>query len=199
MMIMSFFEVVDVLPYVQSFDLIVNGHQIELSEQQQTTLQEGVQELFENSLTMPAFAVTFDEIFKEEIQDGTFVLMKFDRVFKVNELPFDELVFKVQPDFQGFNLYRGMRGIFQGRCIYIDLNGKDMQALADCVKALIPVNEGVEQGVNNIDNGIENDTENGEKQNDDDTTNDENVTDDKLNEEQNVVFNNPENTENLPK
>ncbi len=131
MMIMSFFEAVDVLPYAQSIDVIVDGHDVVLTEEEQDALEQKVFELFENSHTVPAFGVMFDEMYREEIQNGKFVSLKFGRLLEVNGLPFDELVFRVEPDYYGFNLYRGVRGVFQGRCIYIDLVEKNMQELYD--------------------------------------------------------------------
>ena len=141
MMIMSFFQTVDALPYVQSADLIVNGNEIVLTEDEQAQLQQQVVQLFEGSHTMPAFGVMFDDMYHEAIQKGTYVSLKFGRVFEVNELPFDELVFQVSPDWSGFNLFRGMNGIFQGRCIYIDLNGKTMQEFSDFINSLPAVQE----------------------------------------------------------
>lgn len=150
MMIMSFFETVDVLPYVQSVDLMVDGKEIVLTEEESAKLQEEVFALFENSRTMPAFGVCFDEMHKEEVKNGTFVSLKFDGIYQVNDLPFDELVFKVERDFQGFNLCRGMRGIFQGRCIYIDLVQKDMSALSSFIESLPTVQEAkIPQSENN--------------------------------------------------
>ena len=136
MMIMSFFEAIDVLPYAQSIDLIVDGHDVVLSEEEQANLEQKLFELFEGSHTMPALGVMFDEMYREEIQNGKFVSLKFGRVLEVNGLPFDELVFRVDADSYGFNLYRGVRGVFQGRCIYIDLVDKNMQEFYDFINNL---------------------------------------------------------------
>lgn len=148
MMIMSFFETVDVLPYVQSADLLVNGNDVVLTEDEQAQLRQQVIDLFEDSHTMPAFGVMFDEQFHEVVKDGTFVSLKFGRIMEVNELSFDELVFQVSPDFYGFNLFRGMHGIFEGRCIYIDLNGKTMQEFSDFINTLPAVKDALSNAEN---------------------------------------------------
>lgn len=132
-MIMTFFEAKDVLPFVSTYSLMVDGNVVELSEQEQQSLEESVCQMFENSFTMPAFGVVFDKMFQEDVKTGVFVSLKFDQPMEVNNLPFDELVFKVDPTFQGFNLMRGNHGVFQGRCIYIDLHGSSMQDLFDCI------------------------------------------------------------------
>jgi len=139
MMIMSFFEAVDVLPYVQNLDLYVNGNQIVLTEEEQANLQQKVEELFDGSHTMPAFGVTFPKMHEEAMKDGIFISLKFGQVLEVNELPFDELVFQIRPDFHGFNLERGLKGVFEGRCIYIDLLEKDMSELYDAITSLTGV------------------------------------------------------------
>ncbi|MGN1201597.1 MAG: hypothetical protein ACI4R8_05045 [Candidatus Caccovivens sp.] len=129
MMIMSFFEAIDVLPYVESANIIYDGHVIELTQEEQSDLLENVNTMFEKSRTMPAFGVVFDDMYREIVQDGHFISLKFPQIIEVNGLPFDELVFKVEPESQGFNLMRGMKGIFQGRCIYIDLQDITMNDL----------------------------------------------------------------------
>ncbi len=137
LMIMSFFEAIDVLPYATQANIIVDGNAIEISEEQQDQLFVSIQNLFENSKTMPAFGVTTPEMFEEELKSGTFVSMKFDSLFEVNGLPFDELVFRVDRDYHAFNLVRGVDGVFGGRCIYIDLDEKDMSEFDNFVKTLV--------------------------------------------------------------
>ena len=139
MMIMSLFQVTDALPYVQSANLLVNGHEIVLTETEQADLQSQVEKLFENSHTLPALGVVFDEEFKEDVKNGVFVSLKFDGVFEINDLPFEELFFRVNPDVYGFNLFRSNHGIVQGRCIYVDLDGKTMQEFSDYVNSFSAV------------------------------------------------------------
>ena len=131
MMILSFFEATQVLPYATDYSVYVNGNVVEISEADREALKEKVEAIFESSHTLPAFAVTTDEIFHEQIKDGIFVSIKFDNVLQINELPFDELIYKVEKDTHGFNLFRGMNGIFQGRCIYIDMMDGNMNDLYD--------------------------------------------------------------------
>lgn len=135
MILMSFFEAVDVLPYVQQVSLMVDGKEIVLTQEEQTKLQEQVNLMFENSRTMPAFGVMTEDMFKEHIQSGVFVSMKFAQVLEVNGLPFDELVFKVNPTAQGVDLIRGEKGVFQGRCIHLDLN-ENMQNMHNVIEEI---------------------------------------------------------------
>ncbi len=141
MMIMSFFQVTDALPFVQSQNLFVNGHEIVLTETEQADLKQQIETLFENSHTLPALGVVFDNEFKTDLQDGIFVSLKFDVPIEINDLPLDELWFRVSPEAFGFNLCRANHGIVQGRCIYVDLNGKTMQNFSDFVNSLPQVQE----------------------------------------------------------
>ena len=161
MMIMSFFVTVDALPFVQSAELLVDGKEIVLTEDEQSKLQQQVENLFEGSLTMPAFGVMFDDMFQEATSNGTFVSLKFGRILEVNGLPFDQIVFQVSPDWSGFNLFRGMNGVFQGRCIYIDLNGKTMQDFSDFINTL-PALQDVDNQVPEIEDVPADETSNQE-------------------------------------
>ncbi len=162
LMIMSFFETVDVLPYATEVGLVVDGNRIELSEEQQQNLEMQVEQLFENSRTMPAFAVTTQEMFEEELKDGTFVSLKFNGLFEVNGLPFDELMFRVDKEYHAFNLVRGLNGVFEGRCIYIDLDEKDMSEISDFISSInLQAVEGEEaDALKETEPNLENETQN---------------------------------------
>ena len=141
MMILSFFEAVDVMPYVDYSSLIVDGVEIELSEEQQEQLNSQILQMFENVHTLPSFGVVFNDMYQEQIQQGKFVSLKFGEVLELNSLPFDELVFEVVSESQGINLMRGMNGVFQGRCIYVDLLEKNMQQISEFVDNIVLNNE----------------------------------------------------------
>ena len=70
MMILSFFQMTDTLPFVQSENLLVNGHEIVLSENEQANFKLQVEKLFEDSRVMPALAVVFDNEFQESVKEG---------------------------------------------------------------------------------------------------------------------------------
>lgn len=136
MMIMSFFQVNEVLPFVQDIALDVNGQEVVLSQQQTEQLSQQIADLFQNSITLPALSVVFEEDFQQMHSDGTYISLKFGQTMQVNDLPFDELVFKVDPNVYSFNCFRGNEGVFHGRCIYVDLNGKTMQQFSAFVSEL---------------------------------------------------------------
>lgn len=141
MMILSFFEAVDVMPFVSSTSLLVDGNEIVLTEEEQCGLEEQVHLMLQNAHTLPAYGVITHEMFQEQILQGRYISLKFDNVLELSGLPFDELMIKVDQDAQAFDLMRGMKGIFQGRCVHIDLMGSDMKALSTYVDELIAEKE----------------------------------------------------------
>lgn len=143
MMIMSFFQAIDAMPFVQETQLYVGGQEIVLSEDQAAQLKEQVEELLQDSHTMPSLSVVFGDDFQDMFQERTFISLKFNSVYEINDLPFDELLFEVTPDSYGFNLFRGNSGIVQGRCVYIDLNGKTTNSFYQHVQGLLTQNQEV--------------------------------------------------------
>lgn len=153
MMIMSFFETTEVLPFVNTYNLLIDGHVQEMTVDEQNQLQQKVLDLFEDSRTVPALGVIFDDLYHQEIQNGRYISLRFDRVFEVNELPFDELVFRVDAESQGVNLMRGMNGVFDGRCIYVNFAEKDMTELNDFISSV--QNKTVQEEASNVQEGGE--------------------------------------------
>ncbi len=81
-----------------------------------------------NSLVMPAFGVSLNDITLQAMQRGVWVEFCFSDELVINELPFLRLLVEVKPDFSGFNVvrYTADRG-YAGRCFYLDLRGSDMR------------------------------------------------------------------------
>lgn len=132
-----FFEAIDVMPYVSSSSILVDGACIEISEEEQENLEMFVSNLFENAHTLPAFGVVTNELYQQHILKGKFVSLKFDRTLELAGLPFDELVFEVNEEASGFNLMRGINGVFQGRCVYVDLMENTMKELATFIDKVV--------------------------------------------------------------
>ena len=61
LMIMSFFQVQDVLPYANQIEIISNGNTVVLSQEQQDDLMQEIKDLLADSHTVPAFGVVFGE------------------------------------------------------------------------------------------------------------------------------------------
>ncbi len=69
---------------------------------------------------MPAFGVAIDNLVKKDFRRGVWMSIKFKDTQIVNEMPFDELLVNIHKGWSGFNLIRGNKGIYEGRCFYLD-------------------------------------------------------------------------------
>ena len=143
MMFSAILNVTDVFPYGQ-MNLIYNGNVIEITDEEKADIQSEFINYLENSHEMPAFGVIFPELYNQMIKDGYYLNFKFDCHFEINGLPFDELTIKINENDQGFNIYRGVDGVFQGRCFYINTENASTN-LYNVIKSI------VEKGNLNVD------------------------------------------------
>lgn len=86
-------------------------------------------EIMQGSHTMPAFGVSIHTETLKSLQNGVWLKLIYNGTQSVDNMPFDELLIEVKPNFSGFNIIRGNKGIYEGRCFYIDLVNKDMTLL----------------------------------------------------------------------
>ena len=81
---------------------------------------------------MPAYGVSLNNLTVEEMQKNLWLEFEFGKELQHNGMPFEKLLVQVQKEFYGFNLIRYMSGHgYDGRCFYLDLNGKNMDGLYD--------------------------------------------------------------------
>lgn len=96
--------------------------------------------LFEDICThsreMPAYGVSLNEETQKELTKGIWVEFVFDITQTHNEMPFDSLLIQVQPHFQGFDLIRGQKGVYEGRCFHIYSPKNTMERLYNYLTSL---------------------------------------------------------------
>ncbi len=90
-------------------------------------------DMLNNSRTMPAFGVSIHTETLQAIKQGVWLKLQYNGTQYVDDMPFDELIIEVNPEFSGFNIIRGNKGIYDGRCYYIDLDNTTMQPLYNFV------------------------------------------------------------------
>lgn len=90
-------------------------------------------DMLEGSHEMPAFGVSLDNETKEAKKTGVWLELKYSATHSHNEMPFDSLLIEVQKDWTGFNIYRGNKGIYEGRCFYINLVDNNMDNLYEYI------------------------------------------------------------------
>ncbi|MBQ3502565.1 MAG: hypothetical protein IJA72_02770 [Clostridia bacterium] len=89
--------------------------------------------MLNDSHVLPALGVSIHHETLVAMQTGVWLKLQYNGTQAVDDMPFDELLIEVNPDFNGFNIIRGNRGIYEGRCYYIDLVTTNMSELYDCV------------------------------------------------------------------
>ncbi len=86
-------------------------------------------QMLNNSINMPAFGVSIHTETLKAIKAGVWLKFSYETQQSVDGMTFDELLIEIKPEFQGFNIIRGNKGIYEGRCFYINLVDKDMKDL----------------------------------------------------------------------
>ena len=85
--------------------------------------------MLQDSYTMPAFGVSIHTETLNAIKNGVWLKLQYNGTQNVDEMPFDELLIEINPEFSGFNIIRGNKGIYDGRCYYVNLTNNTMQEL----------------------------------------------------------------------
>ena len=75
-----------------------------------------------NSHEMPALGVSLDNETRNELKNGLWLEFNYKTTQTYNEMPFDSLLIKVEPDNSGFNVLRKHDNLYEGRCYYINLD-----------------------------------------------------------------------------
>lgn len=84
-------------------------------------------ELLTGSHQMPAYGVSLNDYTLEQLKSGLWVEFTFKKEYECGGMPFQKLLVEVKEGFYGFNIIRYTEKYgYDGRCFYIDLNGKTM-------------------------------------------------------------------------
>ena len=94
-------------------------------------------EMIKDSFQMPAFGVSIDKLTREEMKKGLWVEFLFNKDEECNGMPFSKLLIAIQPDYCGFNVVRYWEDGYNGRCFYLDLQGKNMTGFYEYLKQVI--------------------------------------------------------------
>ena len=108
-------------------EVIINN--ISYDIENDNKLNKVLNEMLTNSRRMPAFGVSIHIDIINSMRRGTWLKLKYAETQWLDEMNFDELLIRVEPDYNGFNIIRGNKGIYRGRCYYIDLYDRTMDEL----------------------------------------------------------------------
>ena len=99
-----------------------NGVVHNCTKTESATLLETLQQMLTNSHEMPALGVSLDNETRNELKNGLWLEFNYKTTQTYNEMPFDSLLIKVEPDNSGFNVLRKHDNLYEGRCYYINLD-----------------------------------------------------------------------------
>ncbi len=88
------------------------------------------------SRQMPAFGVSIHDLTVKEMTKGVWIEFIYNQRCESWEMDFDRLAVNVSASFTGFNVIRHVDGQYLGRCYYLDLVGRNMSEIYDCLKTL---------------------------------------------------------------
>ena len=74
-----------------------------------------------NASEMPALGVSLDNETQSALAEGLWIEFVFHTTQIHNEMPFDALLIKINPEDSGINLIRKHNGKYDGRCFYLNL------------------------------------------------------------------------------
>ena len=117
----------------QAYVVIDNDY---IKVEQIEELNNVISDMLSGSRTMPAFGVSIHTETIKAIKNGVWLKLQYNGTQCIDDMPFDELLIEINPEFNGFNVIRGNKGIYDGRCFYIDLEGS-MQGLYDYLSLTI--------------------------------------------------------------
>lgn len=131
-------EVFAVIPRAKELILYSDGGSIafQAGSSEYKQIMDAWSRMTEHARQMPAFGVSIDELTRKEMGTGIWLEFIFPEELQSNDLSFDSLLIEVRGEYSGFNMIRNRQGLYQGRCIYVDLNGKTMADLKECLAAM---------------------------------------------------------------
>ncbi len=129
----------DLFCEADSVEIYKDGQIYSLTNEQEQEFDKIFCNIMEGATQKPAFAVSVDELTKEELKTGYWVKFIFNETIFKSNMPFDELLIKVTQNASGVNIIRGNNGDYQGRCYYLDLSNT-MDLLYDFISEL-PIEE----------------------------------------------------------
>lgn len=124
-------EFLSLLKDIESIDVYDDGKKKTLNhgEEAFNSIIDNMKENFYGSRIEPAFGVSLHDLTIKEMEKGKWMKLNFSSQKEVNGLPFSSLLFQ-QEECYGLNLIREYNNKFDGRCIYLSLNGlKDLSLL----------------------------------------------------------------------
>ena len=108
----------DVLKNADSFFVYNKGEKVKADRVE--FLREFLK-MAENCYYMPCIGVAKDDVIKKALKDGYWVEFCFDKIAEYADQSFTSLLMHIRPKFNGFNVVRGIDGVYEGKTFYLSL------------------------------------------------------------------------------
>ena len=120
----------DIGAYINNYDKVVviidNNYYGDIKDED---LKNILNQMLQDSHPMPALGISLHTETLESLKSGIWLKLQYNGTQYVDDMPFDELLINVNSEFFGFNIIRGNKGVYDGRCYYIDLVDNTMSPL----------------------------------------------------------------------
>lgn len=122
--IKTFDNIQDVFKESCCIEVIIDDSSKEYKKQSQeyNKILDEFQNMIDGSRQMPAFGISLDNETRQALKMGVWLKFSFEFVGCNSDMPFETLLIQVSSDFNGINIIRGYKGVYEGRCFYLDLN-----------------------------------------------------------------------------
>lgn len=120
----------DLFEGAKNVEISFDNEIVEISKTEFDEFENIFCETIKDAHQLPAISISLDSETKEAMKEGLWIKFIFDKTQVKSEMPFDELLIKLEKDSFGFNIIRGNDGVYEGRCFYLDLQ-KDCNKLYD--------------------------------------------------------------------
>lgn len=116
-------SMIDCVEYIQSFSVFSNGKKKDITKQDKCfdELLSFIYKVFESSRIMPAFGVSLHNETINELKNGNWLQINFNKQVEKNGLLFSSLLFKLEKT-NGINLIRLFNDKYEGRCVFLDFD-----------------------------------------------------------------------------
>ena len=110
-------SIVDYIIRSESVVAVSDGEKVKLN----TKVLGLMEDCLDGAIDMPALGVSLDNETRRELKQGVWLEFSFKDKQIFNELPFEKLLLKLEPNAGGVNIIRYNDGLYEGRCFYLNL------------------------------------------------------------------------------
>ena len=110
-------SIVDYIIRSESVVAVSDGEKVKLD----TKVLGLMEDCLDGAIDMPALGVSLDNETRRELKKGVWLEFSFKDKQIFNELQFEKLLLKLEPNAGGINIIRYNDGLYEGRCFYLNL------------------------------------------------------------------------------